>query len=161
MDDYLSKPIMPETLKRIIDASTVLGCEQKAAHDGHEVTCLDSEMIVTLKEVFRGEPEKLGELLKEFLNEAGTRVEMMFVAAQARDFATIISVAHKLKGSAAVVGAKELARVAYRLQCAGLNNELGVINNLMPELQRVLLSTREALRSLISDIAAAAPASDK
>ena len=161
MDDYLSKPIMPETLKRIIGASAVPGCEQKAAHDGHEVTCLDGEMIVTLKEVFRGEPEKLGELLKEFLNEAGARVEMMFVAAQARDFATIISVAHKLKGSAAVVGAKELARIAYRLQCAGLNNDPGVINNLTPELQRVLLSTREALRSLISDIAAAAPASDK
>ena len=161
MDDYLSKPIMPETLRRVIDASTVPGCEQKAAHDGHEVTCLDSEMIDTLREVFRGEPEKLGELLKEFINEAAARAEMIFVAAQAQDFATIIAVAHKLKGSAAVVGAKELARVAYRLQCAGLNNDPGVIDNLTQELQRVLPATREALRSLIADTAAAAPAGDK
>ncbi len=157
MDDYLSKPIVPDTLKRVIDASSVTGCEQKAVQDNHEAACLDHEMITTLKEIFRGEPEKLGELLKEFLTEASARVEMISVAVEALDFATIISVAHKLKGSAAGVGAKGLARVAYLLQCAGFNNDLGIINNLTPELQLILLSTREALRSLIPDAARAAP----
>lgn len=160
MDDYLSKPIVPDALKQVIDASSVTGYEQKAVHDSYEAARLDHELIATLKEVFRGEQEKLGELLKEFLAEASARVEMISVAVEARDFATIISVAHKLKGSAAGVGAKGLAQAAYRLQCAGLNNDLGIINSLTPELQLILLSTREALRSLIPDAAIAAPLSD-
>jgi len=153
MDDYLSKPVVPDTLKQVIDASSVMGGEAKAVHDNHEAACLDHEMIATLKEVFQGEQEKLGELLKEFLTEASARVEVISVAVEARDFATIISVAHKLKGSAAGVGAKGLARAVYRLQCAAINNDLGIINNLMPELQPILLSTKEALRSLIPDAA--------
>lgn len=149
MDDYLSKPLMPDTLKQIIDAYSVAWCDQETGYDDYEAARLDHEMITTLKEVFRGEPEKLGELLKEFLAEASARVEIISVAIEARDIATIISVAHKLKGSASGVGAKGLAQIAHRIQCAGLDNNFGTIGNLTPELQLVLFSTRKALRSLI------------
>ncbi|MGE5466175.1 MAG: response regulator [Ignavibacteria bacterium] len=150
MDDYVSKPIMPDSLRRVIEASVVWAREQRSAA-GREDPYLDMETLETLEEVFRSEPAKLGELLKEFLAESGARVDLISVAAESGDFAKIIAVAHKLKGAAAGVGAKELARIAYRLKLAAFDSNAGAVNGLVPELDRVLSATREALRPMTED----------
>ncbi len=149
MDDYLSKPVVPAKLKQIISASMASARGEKKAWGHHDTACLDSEMIATLKEVFQDDPEKLHELLSEFLTETHTRMEAISIAIEAHDIAAIISVAHKLKGSAAGVGAIELSQLAYRLQCAVLNPEFGIIHGLMTELRFALASTRKAFHSLM------------
>ncbi|HEX8961918.1 MAG TPA: response regulator, partial [Rhodocyclaceae bacterium] len=148
MDDYVSKPIMPEDLRRVVEASMVWAREQQAANGRREDAYLDMEIIDMLGEVFHAEPAKLGELMREFLAEAASRVDVIAVAAESADFAKVISVAHKLKGAAAGVGAKELARVAYRIKCAGYDGNAAALDGLAPELKRALEDTRESLGAM-------------
>lgn len=152
MDDYLPKPVVPDKLKQIIRASMTSAQEEEKAWGCHNAVCLDSEMIATLKEVFQDDPGKLRELLNEFLTETHARMEAISAAIEAHDITAIISVAHKLKGSAAGVGAIGLSQIAHRLQCAVPNHEFGIIHSLVPELRFVLASTREAFNSLMQEM---------
>ncbi len=148
MDDYVSKPILPEELRRVVEASMVWARDQQAAHGRREDAYLDMEIIEMLEEVFHAEPAKLGELMREFLAESASRVDVISVAVESGDFAKVISVAHKLKGAAAGVGAKDLARVAYRAKCAGYDGNAAALDGLAPELKRVLEATRASLTAM-------------
>lgn len=152
MDDYLTKPIVPDRLRQIISASMTAEKKQMRTGSNNGTAYLDPETVAILKEVFQGSPEKLQELLNEFLADAHARIEAISAAIEAHDFATIISIAHKLKGSAAGVGAVALSQLAYRLQSAVPNQEIEAIHGLLSEFRLALISTRKAFHSLIQKL---------
>jgi len=126
MDDYLSKPLRPEALERVLDRWLVgLSLEPAtapaapapepgafeapapaAAPDG--LVLLDPTVLGDLG----GDPAMLAELFSVFREEAAQRATTARSAAEAGDAEALRQAAHSLRGSSASVGARALADAA-------------------------------------------------
>ncbi len=134
MDDYLSKPVRLEVLRRMVEKWTQPGDElQERAHQPIDVGFL--------AEMTGGDEDFTVELLQEYLNSAPPLIEQIETAMQNADADTLARSAHTLKGSSRSVGAQALAEIAYNLERAGKEQNMAVapehLRALRQEWQRV------------------------
>ena len=82
-----------------------------------------------------GDEESIKEVIHIFLTDVKERIEMLTEAIMACDANGIKSYAHALKGAAANVGVKRLSDIAYRLECAGREENMVSATPLFDELK--------------------------
>lgn len=82
-----------------------------------------------------GDEESIEEIILIFLSDVKERIEMLTEAMKASDAEGIKSYAHALKGAAANVGVKRLSDIAYRLECAGREENMVAATPLFDELK--------------------------
>lgn len=82
-----------------------------------------------------GDEESIKEIILIFLTDVKERIEMLTEAMKASDAEGIKSYAHALKGAAANVGVKRLSDIAYRLECAGREENMAAATPLFDELK--------------------------
>lgn len=122
MDDFLTKPVSPRvldtTLRRWIDAKRTGGLskepEKMASASIQPDTGSDAPED---HPVLRDQPRSV-RLLEVFLKLAPGQMQELVQAAAAEDAANVRTHAHKLKGSAASVGAIRLAKLAHAIHRA-------------------------------------------
>jgi len=90
-------------------------------------------------------PAALREVYEACLGDAHRRVQEMRVAAEADDLASIPGIAHSLKGSTGMIGARKIALAAAELELGIYNRKqvLALIGNLLSccdELHRILMA---------------------
>lgn len=98
-----------------------------------------------LTDCFADDAAAVRELLELFVVEAAATVAQLASAVAARDVNAVRRLAHGLAGSAATIGALQLADASKRLDESARADRLARGKELQAELQRSFESTRAAL----------------
>jgi CheY-like chemotaxis protein/HPt (histidine-containing phosphotransfer) domain-containing protein len=131
MDDYLSKPIDPDTLAAMLerwltgtspnaggasDATTTRAPGETTAAVAIREASVEPVVIARLQGVVGSEPETIRSYLQLFVRIVDGLVAQLADATSAADAKTVRRFAHQIKGSAASIGADELASIAGALE---------------------------------------------
>jgi CheY-like chemotaxis protein len=126
MDDYISKPIMMDSLQRMIDKWTIgIGVDQKIAVEADSKT-LNSSVIdpVAIKNLDQINPKLIKRMVNLFtLEEAPVLLQNLRQAIANNDFKEISYNAHTLKGSSNILGAKILGQLCLKVELKGKNGD--------------------------------------
>jgi two-component system, sensor histidine kinase and response regulator len=153
MDDYLSKPIMPEELAGAIARwlPREYGAAGPAAGDGAATpecdgaNSIDLAMLENLELSGAGGRDFLEELISVFLNDLGVRLITMKAALDTRDAKSLALTAHALKGSCGHFGAEPLMALCGELEARARASLLDGLEPLMARIEREGERVRHAL----------------
>jgi two-component system, sensor histidine kinase and response regulator len=157
MDDYVSKPIAPETLDEALarwivslppaeEENPVPG-EVLGDHDN----VLDRNTLDDLRALQEeGEPDLLAELIELFLRDTSPRLAAIDQALAEGDPGKVAQVAHSLKGSCGNLGAKQMSELCARLEAIAQPGDLAQARELFLHLQREYARVQEALSQELS-----------
>jgi two-component system, sensor histidine kinase and response regulator len=157
MDDYVSKPIAPETLDEALArwiAVTPPAEEDIAAPDevvgaSHDV--LDRKTLDDLRALQEeDEPDLLAELIDLFLQDTSPRMSTMEQALAEGDASAVAQVAHSLKGSCGNLGAKQMSELCAQLEATAHSGDLVQARKLFPHLQQEYARVHDALSREVS-----------
>lgn len=124
MDDYLSKPIKKDLLKKILSQwlGSELSAEQKGEetlieqsidHVDHNIDLIDTTIIAELQQAMG---EDFQHIIEPFINSVPQHIHEIRTAFESEDWRTLSDCAHTIKSSSAMVGATVLSRMAYKLE---------------------------------------------
>ncbi|MEX1369320.1 MAG: response regulator, partial [Nannocystaceae bacterium] len=117
MDAYLSKPVRRRDLLRTLRELGPWEADAESAKPPpRRPAAVD---LVWLAENYDPDPAEMAALLQQFVTQADTLLEQMARAQDDADQQALRSHAHKLKGSAGMVGAKPLAAMLQGVQLGG------------------------------------------
>ena len=142
MDDYLAKPLRMDRLAEMCSRLNELRSAAPAGGDAGDVTKW-FEPDVLLECVDAGE---VAELLHMFLAQLGQQLPSLVAAYHAGDAETVRQQAHKLKGSAATLGAAALAE-GFSVCEAAAQGRLDA--DALVQLLEIEQATRAALQSYL------------
>ena len=149
MDDYISKPIRPIDLFRIVErvlSEPFIRTKHDLASErrsGKAVFNQDAFM-----ERLGGELEIAREIVKVFLEDAPEQIEGLRQALEKRDADAVRRCGHKLKGSAGAIGAEAIQQVAYEIEIIGGAGNLDKVQFLLDRLDEGLTSLKSTLSVL-------------
>jgi two-component system sensor histidine kinase/response regulator len=153
MDDYVGKPIDSEALNDAIaralgldrgaleSSQMLVGAPEPSARRDGPTPLLDRSM---LDELCDGDDQMHQELVSLFADQSAASVAEITHAIEIHDAKALGFDAHKLKGSAASVGALLMAELADRLCQAGRAGVLSEAPGLLKELEQASKLTRAA-----------------
>ncbi|MGZ5474822.1 MAG: response regulator, partial [Thermoanaerobaculia bacterium] len=113
MDDYLSKPVDPAELGRIMTQWL-----------GDSAPAIDPETLRGLRQLASENSEFLAELLALYIEDVPGRIATIDAAIENNDAAGVASAAHALKSSSGSVGALRVRQVAAELEQSGMSRDL-------------------------------------
>ncbi|MBN1824823.1 MAG: response regulator [Candidatus Eisenbacteria bacterium] len=147
MDDYLSKPIRPEDLRRVIarrgapDAGGPdAGCAPPFSGEPDAAAVLDRQGALRRME---GDHEMFDRLLTLLLERSPERMEEIREAIERGDGVAAADRAHALKGAAAGLGAERLRQCAERLEGLGRAGDLSGAEGALAPLGREIDRLRD------------------
>jgi PAS domain S-box-containing protein len=145
MDDYIAKPIEPETVQQAIERQQKLRTPFAVStlNEASEVTVPSSPVPPILDRPgllkrLGGDLELIGDVLAAFSADAPTHITNLLDALNRSDTIAIRRIGHTLKGSAASVGAEAVRSVAYQVELAGSDGEIHLIPKLLTQLKTEL-----------------------
>lgn len=107
-----------------------------------------------LRRVVGNDPELLREVLEDFVSHAQSEVTAIRAAFVGQDAKQMKILAHRLKGSASLVGACQLADACIQLETAAGASDWPLIHSLVPPLDGLMQDIEKsaiALRGLLPD----------
>ncbi|HXG84989.1 MAG TPA: PAS domain S-box protein [Pyrinomonadaceae bacterium] len=155
MDDYLSKPVKAESLRRTIERWTLLPAysASPAIVDSEDFFEIDKLEILnhSVLESFGeygqpGETDLVIELIDLFIDDAGKRLASLRRAVAERDASAIKREAHGLKGSSGNVGARRAAAIFKRMEASA--DDIDRMKILLEKLEIEFSRTIAALASM-------------
>jgi two-component system sensor histidine kinase/response regulator len=170
MDDYLSKPIQPAELARVLDhwlAKTLGRSDGEGAllaasgpsesGKGPAVRAEDTvgkgsgtEMIFDRDGFWKrimGNESLARKLIRAFLADMPVQTEKLKAAVDAGDTLLAGQQAHRIKGAAANLGGLAFQGVAYSMERAGKAGDLAALRTLLPDLQKKFAELKDALEN--------------
>ncbi len=154
MDDFITKPIdlgqLEAALLRAAEArrlalAPATNSVAPSSEAGSAELTLDPVVLQPLR--VPGEPEALRELVDMFQEDSVARLETIRQGLAAADAAMVKAAAHSLKGSAANLGGRRLARLASDLEAAAKTPDASNLTSLVAEVEAEFGRLREALRT--------------
>ncbi|HVB38520.1 MAG TPA: response regulator, partial [Vicinamibacterales bacterium] len=159
MDEYLSKPIMPDKLMATIQrvAGGTPAVEPVAVPDGPAADAAVFDLDEALHRV-RGDRVMLGQLVSMFEEDAPGLLEEIHRATAAGDATALTAAAHTLKGSCGLLAAHGAQDAARRLEELAREGDLGhapgalasledQLSKVMPELRRLRIGAGVSCKS--------------
>ena len=160
MDDYLSKPIRPDELSKVLamwlpQATLSLPSPTPVLETPTPVPVMKSTdsgpinyaTLADLKD--RGGPQFLQSLIQQFVNDALNCVTLIEQALDAQDLLKIQEAAHGLKGISRNMGADALAQIALDIENSCRAGQVDLLASFPSSLQEVFQSTRHALEDTL------------
>jgi len=160
MDDYISKPVELEALgavlrrwakssqKQALVTSSAVGvstnnqvASQQSDHFAPSEISTASDCPVDLerlRRIFKGKAAAQQKLLEMFVEQAKSKIEAVRQALMNADSATLQQQAHRLKGSSANAGVRQMPELAERLERLAQRETLEGASELVEELQSCL-----------------------
>jgi CheY-like chemotaxis protein len=123
MDDYLSKPVKVEALRKILAARIPevpedLACPEELKYADDE-NVIDREVLASYAQLQQpGETDLVVKLIDLFMDRNSSSITCLKRAAAAGDMAGVARHAHGIKGSSGNVGAGLMAELSARLETA-------------------------------------------
>ncbi|MBN1327223.1 MAG: response regulator [Candidatus Cloacimonetes bacterium] len=146
MDDYISKPVTVEGIKKALElwGKKILAIKlTKTQSDKNADDIMDWKMIDSIKNLDVGTEEGnlLSELIRTFIEEYPGYMKTIRTALLEKNAAVVNSQAHKMKGSSANLGAKGIAKVCYKIEVKGKNDDLEGVDELLDQIEKVYRDT--------------------
>jgi CheY-like chemotaxis protein len=143
MDDYLSKPVRPEDIRRVIerwavqaallDIPVIAATPEVAAAAPAAVSVPPTNAVPEeestvdmerLHDFTDGDPENLRELVNLYLEQTNGQIEQLEAAVQAGNAAEVRRLAHSCAGASATCGMRRLVPCLRELERLGLEGQL-------------------------------------
>jgi len=149
MDDYIAKPILPETLNSVLNhwlrpstsaievSTAAVTVEDITGEPDQRDSPVDLRQIEEL-----GDQDFMTELLQAFYAEANVILRRMREAEPQEDGIVLARAAHALRGSSGTVGAHRLFAVCLQLETAAHEHDLTAVPGLLDELEAEIESIR-------------------
>jgi len=157
-DDYLAKPIKCKKLAQIIrkylpSKSVALTesidpvkaevnrlsrlCPGKKSQEYHTSNVQSKEAIISWSSIMEicSDEDMVKEIVKIFLKNAPQCVELIADAIKSKNLKDLKLYAHRLRGSARHVAAKQLSEMAYRLECAAYEKDIETAASLLGDIK--------------------------
>ncbi len=143
MDDYISKPVKPEDLRRaLLRWRDPTSPRTSAPPVGEEPPALDRERM---RESIGDDPQTAHEALSEFLTATDRLLTALTSALERGDAPAIERAAHSLAGSAGMIGAEAFRQVCAQIEAQGRSGRLEEAQTLLPRLQAEYARLKAAL----------------
>ena len=148
MDDYLTKPLRKEDLKRVLDRWISLSVHPQVAHPGDaesRADGMDAEALPVIFDVaamlrnIGGDRALLEQLVELFLQRYQTMLEAIHSALVGRDQKAVEQAAHALKGTASNLCASEVVLAAGQLEALGRLGTLVEGPTIYTQLEKAML----------------------
>jgi len=151
MDDYLSKPLQPAEIQRILRRFAG-GCGEEQILPPGRAGAADAEIqhhdrdekpfLVRAKEhlqtTYKFPDEQITHLLKTALATIAADMDALEQAFRRGDTESVAGKAHKLKGSLVMLGLDEAVEISVRLERSAGNREKGQVAELIRRLKRLI-----------------------
>ena len=132
MDDYISKPVKPETLTRMIQKvrsrEFISEAKRKTGKEKKEFAVFDRSV---LRESLGDDDELVKEILDLFKSNADEIMTSLKNAASVNDIESVRKYAHSLKGSSGNIGAKALLEIMKSIEKACSDGDLNAVENMI------------------------------
>ncbi|MBI1750756.1 MAG: PAS domain S-box protein [Acidobacteria bacterium] len=148
MDDYISKPIKPDELYRVIEAQarkTSTPAKPQGAPSNATPAVDLSEALARVD----GDAELLEELIAVFLDEAPRLLATIRRAIREHDTATLSDAAHSLRGSVGTIGAKGVFEAARDLEIFARAGDLAGLEAAHTKLEEGMAWLQPALAAVL------------
>ncbi len=122
MNDYLPKPITPETVSKILSSWTTVILSEKNSKNTQTVDFFDRTVLET---DFDNDIEAIREMIDLFISTARGNVNNLSAAIISNSPLRVKIIAHTLKGTSINIGANNLADACARLEQLCLKGDLG------------------------------------
>ncbi len=133
MDDYMTKPILQETLLEMIDRYSNTQTNEVVAPD----LLIDDVDVIDLDEALKrvgNDRQFLFELMDEYLSDASERGALLMQAVKDTDYKQVEIHAHYLKGASGTFALHRILNIVTELELKGRNQELTGANKLVDNL---------------------------
>lgn len=114
MDDFLAKPVRSDALVEMLQKWLAVPAVQEVVNEQGDLDGMNAFIAELRSEGFG--PGDAADLLRSYLTTVPPLIERAKRGVAGKDAAEIAFVAHSIKGSAANVGLKKMARVASRVE---------------------------------------------
>jgi CheY-like chemotaxis protein/HPt (histidine-containing phosphotransfer) domain-containing protein len=160
MDEFMSKPVRPESLARMVERAAA--ANQPAGQAADEAEPLDGAGPVldpeTIGELREEGQDLLDDLIESFAQKAPTRIAQMADEFACGNLKAAALSAHNLKGSAGNLGAKRLGGICAKLDLMGRNGSIENVASLIVDLRAEYGRVKHALHTEHSTPTSAAEA---
>jgi two-component system sensor histidine kinase/response regulator len=134
MDDYIAKPIDPETLVSTIEKW--IGGNAETEHDKAPQEAGQKPMDIDgAAQRLGGDLEFMLEIVQEFMNFAPAQIEGIRAEVRSGNAPGIEHACHTLKGAAASINAEQIRAIALRLEEIGRSTDLRNAETALAELE--------------------------
>jgi HPt (histidine-containing phosphotransfer) domain-containing protein len=114
--------------------------------DAREIPVLDRSVLESLRRLQEsGEPDVVGDVVTLFFSDTSERLALAREAVARADAATLVNVAHQLKGSASLIGAERMSWLASQLHEAVRGGDTSLAPAMVSDLVAAFEETRLAL----------------
>jgi HPt (histidine-containing phosphotransfer) domain-containing protein len=147
MDDYISKPVDPQTLKTILErwlSATLEGVAPGASIGAQLESIVAPSVLARFRAVSRGD-EPVRELLDMYVRETRPQLGSLSEAIAQKDARALEQAAHGIKGASASLGIEKMAALCGELERKGRDGMLEGAESL----QARLLDEFERIRRLL------------
>lgn len=160
MDDCISKPVQIETLRAVLNSwSAIISPEDSISGETPPKLKIQSSDLVDKNMEVLVDRESLNllsggdsavelELLGAFIQDAPSHLLGAKVALEAVDFDMLVYEAHQLKGSASMVGIRQLPELAARLEDKAKEKYFDEAAKLIPQLEMIYKQIKAWIPSL-------------
>lgn len=148
MEDFIAKPVQQEAMNAILNR----WLRQRPAEDAPAPAApqataeadVDYAVLATLRETLGA---RVDAIIEAFLGDAAGLVAELRTGARLDDPQQVRELAHRLKGAARNVGARELGEVAARVEALARPGQGPLSETLLDALDRALTVTQTALKT--------------
>ena len=146
MDDYLSKPLLPEDLAAALARWLPSGSAAAGGSSETAPPALDPDALEGLKRSISYESGVLVELIGIFIKDLDDRLKTMSIALADRNADGLAHTAHALKGASGHFGARLLVALCLELERKSRRGELDGADVLVARIAAEATRVREALQ---------------
>jgi HPt (histidine-containing phosphotransfer) domain-containing protein len=156
MDEYITKPVKPEELARIIQLFLNKGGAD--AYDPIVASVPGPPVdIARMHEMLGDDPEERDEILSLYLEQTSINLNKLEAAVAASDAVEIEDIAHNCAGTSANCGMNAIAVPFRELEDAGRAGCLDNAPAALAQAQKIFRETREFLGQFVPQITGSAP----
>jgi two-component system sensor histidine kinase/response regulator len=157
MDDFVAKPVtlaaLANAIERAVAASRGESAEPAGTQEGTPASDggVDREALASLQEDLGG-PEALLRIVRLFLEQLDPQASQIEAAAKGGEHETLARNAHRMRSSAATLGAMALAETLSALEIAAHEGDAAACDRLAVTFAADVVSTRATFEAVLDEL---------
>jgi CheY-like chemotaxis protein/HPt (histidine-containing phosphotransfer) domain-containing protein len=146
MDDYVTKPIVPERLFDAVERACLAPEQGEPEDQGTAINLTELRQTVNQDQAF------IAEISQEFLSSVPAQLELLQQGLRANDCSIIERTAHSLKAVAGIFGARNASKLAADLEHMAERSDLSKAEQALSALDKEMNRVRAALAEAVPGV---------
>ena len=155
MDDFVAKPVtlaaLANAIERAVSASRPDAGDAAAPAPPGDAGGVDMAALASLQEDLGG-PDALARIVRLFLEQLDPQAEQIDASARGGDHESLARIAHRMRSSAATLGADGMADLLSALEAAAVDGDAAACDQLAAAFATQVASTKATFEEVLSDL---------